>query len=105
MSYDFSMKKMVTQEVEIEELNYTYNISPMFRLALGENGIHELEDVSHDVALDLLDIAIRDMEENPEDYKALNPTNGWGDAEGAKMCLVTIREWFRKHPDCTFVIE
>jgi len=109
MSYDFSMKTnhcpLCDRYDEHGDLNYTYNVSPMFRLALGDSGVHQLAKMKAPEAIDLLDRGIRDMDRNPQAYEALNPSNGWGSFEGARMCLVTIKEWFEKYPDGTLIVE
>jgi len=105
MSYDFSMEQEVTKVEEVAELNYTYNVAPMFIRALGSGGIHKLVGIPHFEAIQLLTAGIKDMDAHPKSYEELNPENGWGNFEGARMCLVTIRDWFLKYPDATFTIS
>ena len=112
MSYDFVLEVDVGGErplpLEGFDCNYTYNVSPMFRLAFctdgqpedGE-GINQLHGLTGQEALPLLTRAIDQMMLNPEAYRVLNPESGWGNYEGALATLRMLARWCRKAPRAT----
>ena len=92
MSYDITLVDKDTDEILID-LNYTYNASPMFRLAfepLGD-GINCLHGMSASAAMFALDHAIEKMIDDPETFREMNPPNGWGSYAGALELLVRLR--------------
>lgn len=84
-----------------DSLNYTYNCGPMFRLALGRDGINSLEGELAGTAIQTLRSGIAEMEDEPGKYKALNPENGWGSYEGALQFLRDILTACVRHPKAT----
>lgn len=102
MSYDINVRRYCP---DILDINYTSNVSPMFRLALGKGGIKQLNDLSRKECIELLQDGIKDMEENPETYKKLNPENGWGDYEGALDVLVKILDALQSDEESYVCIE
>lgn len=97
MSYDISILK--TMPTEVYEDNYTYNVSPMFRKALGGGGLDDLHDKKCADCIQVLKSAIKDMEENPDSYKVLNPPNKWGDYRGALTVLQNLLYAAEEHED------
>ena len=82
MSLDISI------DAEVWEANITYNLGPMWRRAgidldalEGREAIYVKPFLRRGLAL---------MEQFPEDFKKLNPPNGWGNYEG---CLSVMRRW------------
>lgn len=115
MSYDISI-------AGIEEPgNYTYNVDPMFAMALdgdAQKGVQDGADLllrRKDPALkrfigkragdaDVIDqllSAVSAMEGEPERFRALNPANGWGDYEGAVDYMRRFYLACERHPDAT----
>lgn len=95
--------------------NITYNVDPMFALALGEPeaGVHSGADVVLHLkepalkrfidkpaseAVEPLRRAVERMEADPAPYQALNPENGWGDYEGALDYLKRFLAACERHP-------
>jgi len=79
--------------------NYTSNLSAMWWDALG----HSLGDLSGNNCAEaepLLTAAIAKMRapENYDRYKALEPSNGWGNMQGAIAYVEEIRDACRRHP-------
>jgi hypothetical protein len=102
ISYDIGLYiNTGNDEHKVKDLgNYTYNCSTMFRLALlveyeGLNGLSG--KLAKDV-IPALEIAISRMENDPDKYKAMNPTNGWGDYESALEYIRGILNGCREHP-------
>ncbi len=93
--------------VEHEHLNYTYNVSPMFREALGGEGLNDLHGIEAGVAAQRLGHAIGQMAYpgNREKYEAMNPPNGWGDHQGAIRFLQRLRAICEAHPKARVVIS
>lgn len=81
----------------------TYNVSPMYREAFGHS-IMDLNGLPAPEAADRMEAALRDMENNPTKYKAMNPPNGWGSYEAAMSILRQMIPICRQHPKATFEI-
>jgi len=47
-----------------------------------------------------LDAALELMKSDPPRFKKHNPSNGWGDYEGAVSVLEGLLSACRKHPEC-----
>lgn len=79
--------------------NMTYNVSPMYYLALGtEEGLKGLDEMKCRDALPLLQKAVAAMKGDPDTYKAMNPWNGWGRYEIALSFLILLRDECENHP-------
>jgi len=94
MSYDISLVK---GEKEVYNDNYTYNVSPMFRDAIGGGGLHELYDKKAVEVIPMLENAITKMKNNPEHYEVMNPSNKWGNYEGALGVLENLYKACKKN--------
>lgn len=78
----------------------TYNLGPMFSLALGAP-FRSFDGKIAGEFIPFLRSAIAAMEDSPAKFKELNPKNGWGDYDGA---LTFFREFLvdcLKHPKAT----
>ncbi len=86
--------------------NYTYNCAPMFRLALGGNGINDLHGLRARDAIVKLEAAVSHMAhpDNEPTYRAMNPENGWGKHETATEFLEAILKDCRRHPLATIEV-
>ncbi len=125
MSYDFSLVmdekekvcpycgNSVEELVEMyrkvaneEDINYTYNVSPMFRLALGKDeGVKYLHKRKGSEVRMLLADGITNMKLEPDKYKALNPENGWGNYDGALEVLNKLHSWSVNYPEAMIYIS
>lgn len=77
----------------------TWNVSPMYYDAFGtEKGIRGLDRMIASDAVSLLNDVIITMKTNPDKYKAMNPTNKWGNYEVALKYLETIRDACDNNP-------
>lgn len=104
MSYDIFLTPPQSQGVEVG--NMTYNIRPMFDHAFGVEDWKEV--VWGKKALDVIpDIffAHKMMKDNPEEFKPLEPENGWGSYEGALGYLYKLLVACCENPDCTIHIH
>lgn len=102
MSYNITVRRYYP---DILDINYTSNVAPMFRLALGKNGIKQLNDLGREECIELLQDGIKDMEENPETYNKLNPENGWGNYKGALNVFVKILDALQSDEESYVCIE
>lgn len=75
MSYDMSIGK--------SELNYTYNVAPMWYSILPEKGIRTFYGMTGKESLQVLTYLYFQMIGNADNLKKMNPENGWGSFDGA----------------------
>lgn len=103
MSYDVYVYFPAAIDPEAEavawEGNYTSNVSRMWRMALGHN-LGTLIDtlLFASTVQPILAEGIERMRANPDEYRALNPENGWGNYEGALAFLEGIERACRNYP-------
>lgn len=88
---------------EVVELgNYTSNVAPMWRKALSAAGEDiRLSDTGGRISaevLPLLQSAVAHMREHPDEYRPLDPENGWGDYEGALTYLAKVADECERNP-------
>lgn len=88
-----------------DNLNYTYNCSPMFRRALGGDGINDLHGKIASDVLPLLRVAVSHMAANPEVYLPMKPKNGWGSYPTAMRFLEEILIEAAAHPKATIRVS
>lgn len=89
MSYDI--------DIHDEHFNYTYNVSPMFQLAFGEDGINIINKQCGRTASKILKNAINYFIENRVKLEKLNPSNGWGSYDGALSFLRNVMDACNRH--------
>jgi hypothetical protein len=78
----------------------TYNLGPMFTMALGFP-LRELDGLAAGDAILPLKNAVNRMKKSPARFKKLNPSNGWGSYEGALESLCWLLEMCKAHPLAT----
>lgn len=88
------------RETEIYESNVTYNLAKMYYKCIDkEKGFKKLDGMNCKEALPIVENAIRDMLVNADEYRKLNPKNGWGSYEGLLETLQGIRKCCQKNFD------
>lgn len=104
MSYDISLHLAVDTggpeplDVCVADIgNYTSNAARMWGAALG-HCLADLKDKSAGESLPALTAAVDRMISDPEHYRAMEPSNGWGDYEGALAYLRSLRDACLVHP-------
>lgn len=106
MSYDISLSintgRRMTQIVDVGDP--TYNLSEIFYRALGRD-LTDLDGWRAQEVIELLQAAVKRMRDDMPSYKAMNPPNGWGTAEGALETLVKFAEACESHPLATVEIS
>lgn len=102
MSWDASLVCDACRHA-IGEWNYTYNTTPMVSAAAEAAGIEDGFGFQHDLngmngadGQRTLRLIIREMEDHPATYRAMNPENGWGDYAGI---LGVLREMADATPE------
>lgn len=106
----------------------TYNLSPIFDLALtGEpfpnadiaeagvvllgtktdrpRGLRVLSGKKASDTTVMLSVALFRLADKPEDFKVLEPANGWGDLPGAIEVLEALLEAAKEYPDHVWEIH
>lgn len=78
--------------------NYTNNVIPMWKEAGCYDALYRSSGKLAKEILPELGKAWQDMLNNPEKYKAMNPSNNWGDYHGALAFLEGIMEWCAYYP-------
>ncbi len=98
MSLDISIT--AKREVEIFEANITYNLSDMYYKCIDKKrGFKKLDNMKCKEALPIINNAITDMLNNANEYRKLNPRNGWGSYEGLLTKLQEMRNCCESNPD------
>lgn len=103
---DGSTTESYTPKGVVYEVNYTHNTSPMIYLALVASGTVILDDdgdletwwkVLHGLtgahAAMYLATILRAFDAVPDVFRAMNPSNGWGDFDSLRGVLATMRAW------------
>ncbi|MFD3777331.1 hypothetical protein [Streptomyces sp. NPDC058612] len=111
MSYDVSLYLSVDTggpeplEVCVADIgNYTVNVARMWTDALGHS-LGDLKEENAGDSLPVLTAAVDTLLAHPERYRAMEPSNGWGDYEGAVSYLRSLRDACLVHPKATIRIS
>ncbi len=104
MSLDISLEIFVDtggKEIHSFELysgNYTHNVTPMWHKAGVYGALYESHKQQASEIITTLESGIVEMESKPEEYKALNSPNGWGNYETALEFLREFTAACKQHP-------
>lgn len=78
----------------------------MWKLAMPEtNGLAGMRGMLAGEAAKVLCSGLVNMQQSPEDYQALNPSNGWGNFEDQFAMLSRLLTWFEDNPLATVVVS
>ena len=98
MSLDINIT--AKRETEIYEANVTYNLADMYYKCIDKDkGFRKLDGMNCKEALPIIENAIKDMLNNADEYRKLNPKNGWGSYEGLLKVLQEMRICCESNPD------
>lgn len=79
--------------------NYTYNASPMWYEVYPEDDrMIPIDGMTGEQALPKIEKAVAIMKEDPDRFKKLEPTNGWGSYKDFVLSLEELALACRKHP-------
>ena len=94
------------REVEIYERDVTYYLADMYYKCIDkEKGFKKLDGMNCKEALPIINNAIQDMLNNADEYRKLNPKNGWGSYEGLLKTLQEMRNCCESNPDGTINVS
>jgi len=104
MSYDIDLINPADSSHRYEVGNYTSNVSQMWSHAFQQSGaeselLSDLDGKLGKEAAPELAKALGHMAQHPEQYEPMEPSNGWGDYEGALVFMVRFLQQCRYHPD------
>ena len=80
------------------DANITHNVTPMWHLAGVYDALYNSDGTHAGDWLGALRVGVRDMQDRPAVYEALNPPNGWGTYEGARRFLERSLAQCERHP-------
>lgn len=84
------------------DANYTWNVYPMFKAALGDEGFcNDWDGLRAEIAADRCERTLAAFDADPDRFRALNPENGWGNYEGARAFIQAIGDACAKAPLAT----
>lgn len=97
----------------VDDMNYTSNVSKMWRKALegatiGRFQVESLGDmdgITARLCVPALWHAVAAMNADPLTYQAMDPANGWGDWGGAREFLEKLAKACELHPNATVRIS
>ena len=84
--------------IQLYDTNMTHNVIPMWSKAGVYDALYNSEGKQASEILESLKAGVADMTSNPEDYKELNPDNGWGSYESALYWLKQFTQACNSHP-------
>lgn len=85
-------------DCELYWRNCTHNLAPMWHLAGVYDALYKSNNDTAEKYIEVLEKGIADMEARPEEYKELNPPNGWGNYEGALNFLKDFTNNCKEYP-------
>jgi hypothetical protein len=88
----------------IYERNVTSNLNPMLDKANVYEATHETNWYKAGTIIDVLAVGIADMQAHPDEYKKLNPPNGWGSYEYALNFLISLHQACVDYPNAIISI-
>lgn len=102
MSYDVSVCCASCGSNQVRQTNMTSNCAGMWDKAGAT--LRDWDGKSAIEILPALQKAIERMHADPEDFKELEPSNGWGSLPAAIEFLEGIRDACAKNPDATLSV-
>ena len=84
---------------EVFEGNYTSNVFSMWRMAGVDDVLYECAGAKAGELIDRLKFGVRCMRDNIDEYRKLNPPNGWGNADGALQFLFDFTRACMRYPN------
>ena len=101
-----NLEIIAKRDVAIYETNITFNLAKMYYKAIDKDlGLEKLKGMTCEKALPIINQAIKDMIDKKDEYKELNPSNGWGTYEGLLECFREMRNVCEENPDGIFEMD
>lgn len=92
-------------EIELFSINITHNVSPMWRKAEIFDELYKSNGKQPKEIVEQLEQGLFMMQIHSEDYKSLNPKNGWGDYKNAVQFLSEVIESCKLYPEAKIKIS
>jgi len=92
MSLDIGLRRHDT-------FNVTHNLTPMWIKANIYECLYKSEGKKAKEIINQLEKGLQDIKDNYNEYKKLNPSNGWGDIDGAIEFLERVIKEFKQYPN------
>ena len=89
-------------ERTLESWNYTHNCNPMIRGAGFSEWPYEVDGMDGKELSRKLDAALRSLRAEPERFRAMNPSNGWGSYDSLVPVLEEVADFAATHPSVTW---
>lgn len=90
---------MAIRPTEVCNKNYTHNVGNMWREANVYDALYNSDGKKALDIIPVLEKGIKHMQENPKEYEAMNPENGWGSYETALPWLIDFCYSCKEYPD------
>jgi len=84
---------------DIGDFNYTHNVSGMWSKAGCYDALYNSHGQPTSEIIPVLEKAVTYFAANLDNLRAMNPENGWGDADGAFKFLENFLELCEQHPN------
>jgi hypothetical protein len=91
--------------VDLYSRNITHNVAKMWAKAGVFEALYEGQGKTAGEIVDVLAKGVEDMEQKREEYLPLNPSNGWGDYDGALDFLREYATACRENPKATISVS
>ena len=104
MSLDISLLAGKSSESRVYSDNYTGNVCPMWNKAGVCDTLYTSSGKKASEITEVIRKGITAMKADPDEYKKLNPDNGWGNYEGALKFLEDLLRNLEEWPDSTIAI-
>lgn len=88
-----------------ESFNITHNVNSMWHKAGCYDALYNSEGKLSKEVSPILQLSLLVMLARPEEFKELNPENGWGDYDGAIDFLVKVIKEFNESPSAKIVVS
>jgi len=102
MSLDVYLSRV--QATDVYEANITHNLNSMAKEAGLYKALWRPEEIGIEKASDLISIleeGLALLRRDPERFRKLNPSNGWGNYEGFVKFVEEYLSACREYPDAT----
>ena len=100
MSLDFYLSAY--REVDVFDANITHNLNRMAEEAGVYDALWRPDENGYYVASDIIQVledGLAKLLADPDHFKAMNPSNGWGDYYGLVKFVMSVLEACRGNPD------
>jgi hypothetical protein len=110
MSLDVSLRVTAgtVKEIECYRANITHNLGKMAQACDLYLAMWRPEEIGCVFARDIIDLLRQGIEKlisDPDEYKKLNPKNGWGDYEGLLKFAREYLQACRDYPEAKIYID